>query len=593
MAAVGVSEASMLAALKELSIDDVDIAAVNSDSNITLSGPPASVKAVGVWAKAQKVLFMLLPIPRAYHSRYVLGLRDAFYADLEGFEPKSVRDGCVFVSTVTGAVAAAPLDADYWWSNVRGTVQFSRGMRALEAYADVVVDIGPHAVLSSYIADCTPTLTYVPSLRRSRNPTVDDVQELLRSLAALFAHGVAVDWAAVQAPSIAALPRLRLPAPLWRHGVALRHGKFLRALGAQAEKPVSSPEPGPRVKNMTVHSNDDNGATLDPAKHAYIRDHQVNGATVVPGAYFVCAALALSGAPPGCNAVTGTISSASGLSLTAADVSFERFLEWTAPSKPLELARLFDGRAFTFQQNAVSLCRGFVTTRHLPPPLEPAGLQTAQKACAHTAIDMDAVYRALATHSGIKFGPSFRRLRRVHGGDGHYVAEVAPAVSMAALHPTFVDACFQLLGVAMGLHTSPCVPSKLGTFVVSSIDDFAALHDVPFALHLCVTRASEAAWSADVDVYAAERLVASVRDLTLTVLRTSLPSDLTVLTVHEQTLSLVDIPTPACSGTTAEAVLNELVNVLAPVRVLNVLLDGDMNLSSEVRLSLACASLTI
>ena len=59
------------------------------------------------------------------------------------------------MSTVTGeAVEADPLDADYWWRNIRSPVRFAEATGRLigEGYR-IFVEIGPTAILQSYLTD--------------------------------------------------------------------------------------------------------------------------------------------------------------------------------------------------------------------------------------------------------------------------------------------------------------------------------------------------------------------------------------------------------------------------------------------------------
>jgi len=61
-----------------------------------------------------------------------------------------------FYSTVTGTVLAeASLDAEYWWHNVRKPVLFEDAVRqVLAAGVNVLMEIGPHPVLRTYLNDC-------------------------------------------------------------------------------------------------------------------------------------------------------------------------------------------------------------------------------------------------------------------------------------------------------------------------------------------------------------------------------------------------------------------------------------------------------
>jgi len=70
MAAFGAGEDQAREMMKKLKIEDVDVAAVNSDDNVTLSGPVPSMDILEKVAKKNGVFYVKLPVNRAYHSRY-------------------------------------------------------------------------------------------------------------------------------------------------------------------------------------------------------------------------------------------------------------------------------------------------------------------------------------------------------------------------------------------------------------------------------------------------------------------------------------------------------------------------------------------
>ena len=89
----------------------------------------------------------------------VEAIRDRAAAALAGIEPRSTRTA--FFSTVTGdLVDTADLDADYWYRNMRQTVQFDQAVRPPAAHGyRAFVESSPHPVLIAGIEDTVDDCT--------------------------------------------------------------------------------------------------------------------------------------------------------------------------------------------------------------------------------------------------------------------------------------------------------------------------------------------------------------------------------------------------------------------------------------------------
>jgi acyl transferase domain-containing protein len=116
------------------------------------------------------------------------------------------------VSNVTGALAGDELaTAAYWRRHVREPVEFAKGIRALaDSGISIFLELGPQPTLLGIGAQCLPDagVAWLPSLRKG----LPDDEVMLRSLAELYAHGVGVDWAAVQGAG----RRVALPTYPWQ-----------------------------------------------------------------------------------------------------------------------------------------------------------------------------------------------------------------------------------------------------------------------------------------------------------------------------------------------------------------------------------------
>ncbi|WP_344341217.1 acyltransferase domain-containing protein, partial [Streptomyces rhizosphaericus] len=135
-----------------------------------------------------------IPVDYASHSSQVEEVREGL---AEALAPVRPRAGEVpFFSTVTGRLMdTVGLDAEYWYRNLRETVEFQSAIEGLlELGHTVFVEASPHPVLTVGIqdtADATDTDVLVTgSLRRDGG----DLASFLTALARLHVRGVAVEW---------------------------------------------------------------------------------------------------------------------------------------------------------------------------------------------------------------------------------------------------------------------------------------------------------------------------------------------------------------------------------------------------------------
>ncbi|GAB1543988.1 hypothetical protein NUACC21_66640 [Scytonema sp. NUACC21] len=192
MAAVLAPEATVRAAISSYG-QKVAIAAINGPQNVVISGEGESVQAAIAELQAKGIESRRLSVSHGFHSPLMEPMLNAFEqqaATVTYSEPK-----IDLISNVTGQLARGVevSQASYWRRHVREAVRFADGMQTLQAQAiDIIVEIGPHSVLSGMGRQCLPegTEVWLPSLRRGQN----DWQQVLQSLAALYVNGLNVDW---------------------------------------------------------------------------------------------------------------------------------------------------------------------------------------------------------------------------------------------------------------------------------------------------------------------------------------------------------------------------------------------------------------
>ncbi|MEV4483692.1 type I polyketide synthase [Micromonospora coxensis] len=177
--------------------EGVGVAAVNGPSTVVVSGPPQPVADLVDACQADGIRARLIPVDYASHSAAVQEVAEQLRADLADITPQlgHVR----LVSTLTGDwVDPATMTADYWYDNLRQTVQFDPAVRtAITAGHTTFIEISPHPVLTmpvTAILDDTDTPGHtLGSLRRGD----DDPTRLLTNLATAHTIGLPVDLTAV------------------------------------------------------------------------------------------------------------------------------------------------------------------------------------------------------------------------------------------------------------------------------------------------------------------------------------------------------------------------------------------------------------
>ena len=192
----------------------VGVAAVNSPSQVVVSGQVAAVGALVDGAVAEGVRARGIAVDYASHGPQVDQITEELTARLGTMTPKSGQ--VAFYSAVTGGrVDTATLDTAYWVENLRRPVRFAAAVESVlnDGYR-VLVESSPHPVLSVGMQETAEALgvavATVPTLLRDQGGAA----QLARALGQAFTAGVPVDWkrwfttdsADAAAPALVELP---------------------------------------------------------------------------------------------------------------------------------------------------------------------------------------------------------------------------------------------------------------------------------------------------------------------------------------------------------------------------------------------------
>ncbi|WP_431977889.1 acyltransferase domain-containing protein, partial [Micromonospora haikouensis] len=144
MASVDLSAEAVASRLS--SFPGVGVAAVNGPATVVVSGPPQPVAELVDACQADGIRARLIPVDYASHSPSVQDVAERLRTDLADITPRPGHTR--LVSTLTGDwVEPGSMTADYWYDNLRQTVQFDAAVRvAVAAGYATFVEVSPHPV---------------------------------------------------------------------------------------------------------------------------------------------------------------------------------------------------------------------------------------------------------------------------------------------------------------------------------------------------------------------------------------------------------------------------------------------------------------
>ncbi|WP_277619297.1 type I polyketide synthase [Legionella norrlandica] len=250
----------------------LSIAAVNSTSNITLSGDKKEIINVAQQLTQNNTFNRLLHVNLAYHSYALEPIENDFISliDTIQFHENTIP----LYSTVTGtAVSPSTLTASYWWDNARKTVEFHTAICSLlEDGFNGFIEIGPHPVLKNYLSEIsqqTPVQLF-HTLNRHKN---NEREYLLGNICDMYCRGIPVSLEVLQPAGhfIDTPPQLWVREKYWRESDASRQQR----IGSNSEnwfyQEISTIPPSWQVE-------------LNEAFFPYLQAHQIFNMTVFPGA---------------------------------------------------------------------------------------------------------------------------------------------------------------------------------------------------------------------------------------------------------------------------------------------------------------------
>nr|WP_018680913.1 type I polyketide synthase [Actinokineospora enzanensis] len=414
----------------------LSVATVNGPGSVVVSGPSEALDDWFACCERDGIRVRRIPVDYASHSVEVERIQDELLTLLAPITPRSAD--IPFYSTVTGEpIDTADLDAEYWYRNLRRTVEFEQATRALLAAGyRSLIEVSPHPVVATAIQetieDSGVPAAITPTLRRDEG----GLDRFRLAAATAWVNGTGVAWAAGFADTDARLVDLPTYAfqrqHYWFHGAGSARQVASAGLDSLDHPLLGAAVPLARGDELVVT------ARWSLRSHPWLADHAVSGVVLVPGAALVEAAIRV-GDEVGCGRLVE-------LTLQAPVVLPERdelqvqFVVGAAESghRPLTIHTRPAGPDSRWTQHAVG-------TLGPAPAAAPDTLTTWPPTAESVSTDD---FHALLAERGYEFGPAFRGTRAAwRRGDEVFAEVVLPDEAGEAagfgLHPALLDAALQ------------------------------------------------------------------------------------------------------------------------------------------------------
>ena len=473
MAAVfaSASRVASVVAEQNATSDDVDLSvAVDNGLQQVVSGPAKDLETVLARFESEEVKVVRLRRCPAYHSALIEPALDDLEAVVRDIVPAPPPVSVSLVSSLTGRLLEPDerMDAAYWRRQAREPVAFQGCVEMLaEMGMDIVVEIGPHAVLGPVVAMNWPESAsesahggmpvILASLRRPPRdpgePVTDTSGGFVEAVAGAYAAGLDIEFAGLFAGE--ARRRVSLPGyPFQRAQHWIRMSKRREILGHPL---LGSRHESPRGEVMF----ETEVFASDPA---WLQDHLVYDRVVAPGALYGAMAASAAMAGQGGPATVADMQLHNPLILGSGD---GKDLEDRSNGEGRKLHLVLDGpedaparRFEVFSKGKTEAGWTLHADGRLSSDAFGAGFEEA------APVDLDDLRAELPRRDPTEFyrmkwsgdihlGPAFHTLQAVWARKGEALGELALGDSVDAsgmeTHPLLLDGCFQISAIARHL----------------------------------------------------------------------------------------------------------------------------------------------
>ncbi|MEL0007537.1 MAG: beta-ketoacyl synthase N-terminal-like domain-containing protein, partial [Luminiphilus sp.] len=445
MLAVQLSEEDAIRWIDQIS--GLEIASVNGERSCVISGDSSSIDTLGRQLMSDHIRHKRLNVSHAFHSAHIEPALEAIKRAASDLHPKSPH--IPLVSNLTGEwIEANALTPQYWADHARRPVQFKKSVETLKTTSSAFVEIGPGASLVTMAEQILEALEDAPAVGcvGGLQPDRDSEQDVFRAAGIHFEHGDDVDWK--KAFHRRAYRRAKLPDyPFQRHSFWPKfkavQTRYSESSEFQLERSMTLP-----AANLRVFWSE-----FANARTPLLREHQVFGRSVVPGAGLIALLRALKSPGQSQHEV-----------LALSDLMFLAPLSFEGDE--CRLVQLTVDRDADSSERAFSISSVRVGEETEDPVIHVTGAQKPRRAGIElAATSLEAIrknftdppienFYSSVWQKDIDLGPTFRWVDRVWRKQNEILVELTrPSDGAPDSFPGLLDSIFQ--GLLAGVSVEP------------------------------------------------------------------------------------------------------------------------------------------
>ena len=181
--------------VKDYLDDEISVAAINSKSQIVLSGERKSMKKLKNRLESSNVAFIKLRTSHAFHSKMQDSMLGEFKEELGKISFNELKLN--FVSNLTGNFIESQEanSVEYWAKHLRNTVKFSEGVNNLISSGEnlLFIEVGGGRSLSNLVKQIEPKTQSLNLLNPSKE-RVNEIEYFNNKIARIWSLGVSINW---------------------------------------------------------------------------------------------------------------------------------------------------------------------------------------------------------------------------------------------------------------------------------------------------------------------------------------------------------------------------------------------------------------
>ncbi|MEU5314449.1 beta-ketoacyl synthase N-terminal-like domain-containing protein [Streptomyces sp. NPDC021562] len=195
----------------------IEIAAVNGPHSTVVAGDPHALADLHETTTQAGIRSRTIPVDYASHTTHVEAIRDELADLLADVRPQAPKVPMYSTCRAAWLDHTTPLDAAYWYANLRHQVRFADAVDALfESGHRAFVEVSAHPVLNVAVRETVEgrpgaATVVVGTLRRGEGGP----ERFAGSLAEVYVRGVGVDWSGLLGRSAGLTPEVAAALPTY------------------------------------------------------------------------------------------------------------------------------------------------------------------------------------------------------------------------------------------------------------------------------------------------------------------------------------------------------------------------------------------